>query len=302
MKALITVAAMLVLGFGLGLLFFSPGESGTAPAGSDEQKYTCPMHPDVISDKPGKCPKCNMELVQVDMESAKGMQMDKPKHEQEMKSSEEDSKTETMMKTAAHNIYTCPMPQDYPVLQYGPGKCPKCGMALVPVEKTDNREVYFCPMPQDSVVQNKPGRCPKCNMELVKLELKSSAPMKMDKPMQEHEMHGTEEKSKTETMMAAAAHNIYTCPMSQHYSVLQYGPGKCPECGMVLVPVEKTDNREVYFCPMPQDSVVQNKPGRCPKCNMELAKLEIKTSKTMPMEDSLHENEMHKTGMKSDTD
>ena len=25
--------------------------------------YTCPMHPDVISDKPGKCPKCGMDLI-----------------------------------------------------------------------------------------------------------------------------------------------------------------------------------------------------------------------------------------------
>lgn len=25
--------------------------------------YTCPMHPEVISDKPGKCPKCGMTLV-----------------------------------------------------------------------------------------------------------------------------------------------------------------------------------------------------------------------------------------------
>jgi hypothetical protein len=25
--------------------------------------YTCPMHPEVISDKPGNCPKCGMELV-----------------------------------------------------------------------------------------------------------------------------------------------------------------------------------------------------------------------------------------------
>lgn len=26
-------------------------------------KYTCPMHPDVVSDSPGNCPKCGMKLV-----------------------------------------------------------------------------------------------------------------------------------------------------------------------------------------------------------------------------------------------
>lgn len=25
-------------------------------------QYTCPMHPEVISNKPGKCPKCGMNL------------------------------------------------------------------------------------------------------------------------------------------------------------------------------------------------------------------------------------------------
>lgn len=25
--------------------------------------YTCPMHPEEVSDKPGTCPKCGMELV-----------------------------------------------------------------------------------------------------------------------------------------------------------------------------------------------------------------------------------------------
>lgn len=25
-------------------------------------EYTCPMHPEVISDKPGQCPSCGMEL------------------------------------------------------------------------------------------------------------------------------------------------------------------------------------------------------------------------------------------------
>ena len=29
------------------------------------QKYTCPMHPDVITDHPGNCPKCGMKLVPI---------------------------------------------------------------------------------------------------------------------------------------------------------------------------------------------------------------------------------------------
>ena len=28
--------------------------------------YTCSMHPELKSDKPGKCPKCGMELTQRD--------------------------------------------------------------------------------------------------------------------------------------------------------------------------------------------------------------------------------------------
>jgi hypothetical protein len=31
--------------------------------GQKRQLYTCPMHPEVTSDKPGKCPKCHMDLV-----------------------------------------------------------------------------------------------------------------------------------------------------------------------------------------------------------------------------------------------
>ena len=36
-----------------------------APAATPAQAvtYTCSMHPEVVSDKPGKCPKCGMDLV-----------------------------------------------------------------------------------------------------------------------------------------------------------------------------------------------------------------------------------------------
>ncbi|WP_298298536.1 heavy metal-binding domain-containing protein [Hydrotalea sp.] len=33
-------------------------------------KYTCSMHPEIVSDKPGKCPKCGMDLIAVSESSA----------------------------------------------------------------------------------------------------------------------------------------------------------------------------------------------------------------------------------------
>lgn len=46
----------------------SPASDSTAtPAnaapGAVATTYTCSMHPEVVSDKPGKCPKCGMDLV-----------------------------------------------------------------------------------------------------------------------------------------------------------------------------------------------------------------------------------------------
>ncbi len=77
-----------------------------------------------------------------------------------------------------------------------------------------------------------------------------------------------------DTTASDSLSGIYTCPMPEHYHVLQYGPGKCPECGMALVPIEQTHNTEVYVCPMPEDSVVQDKPGNCPVCGMKLVKFQ----------------------------
>lgn len=41
----------------------------------DSVIYTCPMHPEILSDKPGKCPKCGMELVQKSSSSEHKMNM-----------------------------------------------------------------------------------------------------------------------------------------------------------------------------------------------------------------------------------
>ena len=43
--------------------------SGCKEKASDQSsgqsvKYTCSMHPDVVQDKPGNCPKCGMALVE----------------------------------------------------------------------------------------------------------------------------------------------------------------------------------------------------------------------------------------------
>jgi len=39
--------------------------TGTKSEKNEAMKtYTCPMHPDVISEKPGKCPRCGMDLTE----------------------------------------------------------------------------------------------------------------------------------------------------------------------------------------------------------------------------------------------
>jgi FtsP/CotA-like multicopper oxidase with cupredoxin domain len=56
--------------------------------------YTCPMHPEVVSEEPGSCPQCGMKLM------------------------------------PAATTYTCPMhPQ---VVSDDQGRCPECGMKLLP--------------------------------------------------------------------------------------------------------------------------------------------------------------------------
>ena len=65
-----------------------------------KNEYACPVHADVIKDKPGKCPKCGRDLVK------KGVDV----------------------------VYTCPHHPE--VKQSKPGVCPKCGMDLVKKEDT----------------------------------------------------------------------------------------------------------------------------------------------------------------------
>ena len=70
------------------------------PAAAGAVVYACPMHPEVISDEPGRCPKCGMKL----------------------------------LATAAPVTYACPMHPE--VTSDQPDRCPKCGMKLLAVQTT----------------------------------------------------------------------------------------------------------------------------------------------------------------------
>lgn len=44
----------------------TPQNKAVESTTTTKQVYTCTMHPEVHSDKPGDCPKCGMKLVLVD--------------------------------------------------------------------------------------------------------------------------------------------------------------------------------------------------------------------------------------------
>ena len=70
-------------------------------------QWTCPMHPEVVSDKPGDCPKCGMALEQVPS-------------------------------IPGQTLYTCPMHPE--IVEETPGDCPKCGMPLEPMTPVSGDE------------------------------------------------------------------------------------------------------------------------------------------------------------------
>ena len=56
---------LLILSLSMALLVAGVGcaNSGSPAAPAGAVTYTCPMHREVVSNSPGKCPKCGMDLV-----------------------------------------------------------------------------------------------------------------------------------------------------------------------------------------------------------------------------------------------
>ncbi len=126
--------------------------------------------------------------------------------------------------------YICPMPEHVSIEYDHPGKCPLCGMALVPVSGAALSKIqpggkllyYACPMPEDSDVHEpKPGKCPKCGMTLIPV---------MEPPKAEPTTNAPPPR--------AVPAKLYTCPMASDAEVVSDQPGKCPKCEMELVPTD----------------------------------------------------------------
>ncbi|QJD98514.1 hypothetical protein HH214_21840 (plasmid) [Mucilaginibacter robiniae] len=60
----------------------SPAQKKAKTQKTDTAKvqYTCPMDTDVIASKPGKCPKCGMNLVKKETSKAPGKQSNSMNH------------------------------------------------------------------------------------------------------------------------------------------------------------------------------------------------------------------------------
>lgn len=85
---------------------------------------------------------------------------------------------------------------------------------------------------------------------------------------------------------------FYICPMPEHVDILYDSSGKCPICGMELVPVRRHAGHvekppaAYWTCPMPEhDADVREKgPGKCPICGMTLIPVAAEKPSTEPAE------------------
>ena len=160
------------------------------------------------------------------------------------------NETEQALSTNAEKgglVYVCPMPEHVSIVYDHPGKCPICGMTLVPVTPGELKKLqpggrvlyYTCPMPEHSSVHSdKPGKCPICGMTLIPVMAPPNTIQQSTNPPIQNPVPVLAPSDTNSTSASQpAAKQFYTCPM--HPDVISDKPGKCPKCGMDLVPIEK---------------------------------------------------------------
>lgn len=100
-------------------------------------KYTCPMHPDEVSDQPGDCPKCGMHLVPVESSDSLAHSNHDACHGHGHSGHKANHETTGQVRGGKYDkvptghvgaVYTCPMHLE--VRQVTHGACPLCGMGL----------------------------------------------------------------------------------------------------------------------------------------------------------------------------
>ena len=75
-KLLSVLIVLVIVGVGLGAFVGTLSKSSSKSMSVQKTVYQCPMHPEVISDKPGNCPICGMTLVKKSEETKSTVRLD----------------------------------------------------------------------------------------------------------------------------------------------------------------------------------------------------------------------------------
>lgn len=223
--------------------------------GGGKTEYYCTMHPEVVSDKPGQCPKCKMDLTprQATAAAAAG---------------------------AAKTEYYCTMHPE--VVSDKPGQCPKCKMDLTPRQVAgggggggsrahrvaittgrtngDRIEVTSGLQAGDQIIVSGLPNLREGDVVTI------IAPPEGTPPPALLTMPGGRDRTPTFAASRPAAGES-PAPAAR----AAHGGGTAAPTARTQPAARPTAPKAVYTCPMDPD-VVRSAPGSCPKCGMDLVK------------------------------